>query len=76
MLSPAAEPALVQFALDLVMPPVAAGLFRLMARNWAATVQGDEISEQTKSRQKLEFWVLLIALYVLCFGITIYGLIR
>jgi hypothetical protein len=44
-----------------------------MARGWAATVQGQEIAERTKQRQKKEFWVLLNAAYLIMFGITIYA---
>ena len=44
-----------------------------MARGWAEIVQGGNVSEATQKRQKWEFWLVLIAAYLLMFGITIYG---
>jgi bacteriorhodopsin len=69
----AALPLTEQVLLDVVAPPVATCLWWLMARGWAASVQGGEVSSTTKKRQKWEFFAILIAGYLLVFGITIYG---
>lgn len=54
-----------QLLIFLLGPPVMACLFWLKARGWAETVQGSTVSETTKSRQKVEFWVLLLAMYLI-----------
>ncbi len=71
-----ALPLTQQILLDLVIPPLGAAAWSLMARGWAAIAQGGAISEQTKRRQKREFWGLLIAAYLLMFGITIYAQLK
>ncbi|MGA7244166.1 MAG: hypothetical protein WBX19_13330 [Terracidiphilus sp.] len=48
----------------LFAPPIMGCLFRLMAGGWAQTVQGGDVSSQTKDRQRFEFWLLVGALYV------------
>ena len=68
-----ALPVYQQIVLDLLVPPLGAFVWWFMARGWAATVQGGEITERTKQRQKKEFWVILIAAYLIMFGITIYA---
>jgi hypothetical protein len=73
---PGALPIHEQILLDLLIPLAGAVLWRLMARGWAGVVQGAEISEETKKRQKREFWLLLIAGYALMFGITIYAWLK
>ena len=62
-----------QILLDLLVPPVGAAVWWLMARGWAGAVQGGKTSATTKTRQKWEFWVILAIAYLLMFGITIYG---
>jgi cytochrome b561 len=64
-----------QLLYDLLFPPIGTCLWWLMARGWARAVQGGKPSETTKKRQKWEFWVVLVCLYLLMFGITIYGLL-
>ena len=68
-------PLIQQILLDVVVPPIGATFVWLRARGWATTVQGGSVSEKTKRRQKIEFWLLLFAAYVLMFGITLYGLL-
>lgn len=70
---PGALPIDEQILLDLIVPPVGSALWLMMSRGWASTVQGGTISERTKKRQKAEFWIILSAVYLLMFGITIYG---
>ncbi len=61
-----------QLLLDLLAPPVLAGLWWLGSRGWASAVQGAQVSNQTRSRQKVGFVVVVTALYLLMFGTTIY----
>jgi len=56
---PGAAPLGEQLAILIVGPPVMAGLFWLMSRGWAFSVQGGKTSEKTKGRQKIEFWMIL-----------------
>ena len=69
----AAAPLSEQILFDIVLPPIGAALWWLMSRGWAGTVQGGDVSGETKNRQKVEFVVLLVATYALMFSITIYG---
>ena len=50
-----------------------AGLVWLMSRGWARSVQGGTASQRTKNRQKIEFWIVLITMYVLGFGMALYA---
>jgi hypothetical protein len=61
-----------QFLLDLIAPPVLARLWWLGSRGWAASVQAGHVSDQTRNRQKIGFVVVLVGLYLLMFGTTIY----
>lgn len=70
---PGAAPLGEQLAILIVGPPVMAGLFWLMSRGWAFSVQGGKASERTKGRQKIEFWMILVAMYVIGFGMALYA---
>jgi len=59
----------------LLGPPIMACLWWLASRGFGAAVQGGTVSQKTKRRQKIEFWVLLGALYLLGFGIFIYSIL-
>jgi hypothetical protein len=61
-----------QFLLDLVAPPIGACLWWLGSRGWGLTVQGGRVTDQTRNRQKIGFFVLLAVLYLGMFGTTIY----
>jgi hypothetical protein len=50
-----------------------AGLVWLMSRGWAISVQGGTASEKTKDRQKIQFWVFLVIMYVVVFGMALYA---
>ena len=52
-----------------------AGLFWLKARGWAETVQGSNVSGTTKRRQRSEFWVLLLVMYLFGLGCVVYELL-
>jgi hypothetical protein len=70
---PGALPLSQIVALDVLVPPIGTCLWWLMARGWAMSVQGGNVSETTKKREKREFWLALVIAYVLGFGITIYA---
>ena len=61
-----------QYLLDLVAPPVIAGLWWLLSRGWATAVQVGNVSDRTRQRQKVEFFIVLTLLYVLMLGATTY----
>lgn len=73
MMRPGAAPLSEQLAILILGPPIMATLVWFMSRGWATTVQGNAVSETTKHRQKIEFWVLLVAMYVLGLGMAIYA---
>jgi hypothetical protein len=58
--------------IDIIAPPVTAGLWWLMARGWAIAVQQGNPSEETRGRQKMGFWAIMIMSYFLMIGATIY----
>jgi len=61
-----------QLVVGILGPPIMASLVWMMSRGWAHTVQGDLVSDETKRRQKTEFWIVLGVMYFLVFAITIY----
>jgi hypothetical protein len=70
---PGALPIPQLILLDLVAPPIIAGIWWVMSRGWAGAVQGGSTSENTKQRQAKEFWVVLTLLYLMAFGVTMYA---
>jgi len=70
---PGAAPVWEQVAIGTIGPPAIAILFLFRARGWAWTVQGGSVSERTRRRQKIEFWILLAALYVMAIGVFGYA---
>jgi hypothetical protein len=61
-----------QYLLDLVAPPVGACLWWLFSRGNALTLQGGNVSERTKKREKIGFFVVLALAYLIMFGGTTY----
>ena len=59
--------------LDLIAPPVIATVWRFKVGGWARAVQGGKVSEETRDRQRMEFWAVLILSYLVAFGVTIYA---
>jgi hypothetical protein len=59
--------------LVVVFPPIMACLTWLLARGWAMGVQGGTVSERTKRRQRLEFWGLLVAMYLMEVALLVYA---
>ena len=70
---PGAAPLGEQLAILIVGPPIMAGLVWLMSRGWAIGVQRGSASEKTRMRQKVEFWMVLIAMYVIGFAMALYA---
>ena len=73
MVRAGALPLYQQILLAIFWPPVGTGIWWLMSRGWALTVQGGVISETTKRRQKVELWAVLTIAYAISFGIVIYA---
>lgn len=48
----------------------------LLSRGWGKAVQGGTVSEKTRHRQKLEFWFLLIVMYVMSLGMVFYASLK
>jgi hypothetical protein len=48
----------------LFAPPCIACVWWLLSRGWATIVQGGSVSERTVKRQRIEFWIMLVAAYV------------
>ena len=69
---PGVLPLSQQIILDLLFPPVGAGIWWLMSTGWAMLMQGGKISDRTKIFRKRLFWALLAAAYALMFGVTFY----
>ncbi len=72
MLRPSAAPVGEQIAIFVLGPPVMASLIWLMSRGWAHTVQGEVVSDRTKHRQKMEFWIFMIVMYIFMIGVALY----
>jgi hypothetical protein len=70
---PGAAPLSEQIAILLLGPPIMSAFWWLASRNFGRIVQGGSVSARTKQRQKKEFWVLLVGLYLLGFGIILYA---
>jgi hypothetical protein len=51
-------------------------LWWFAARGWALTVQGGTASSKTKRRQKVEFYVVLVVMYVVGLGMALYAWLR
>jgi hypothetical protein len=70
---PGALPTSQLILLDLLAPPVIAGAWWLMSGGLAGVIQGGSRSAETKARQTREFWALLILIYLMAFGVTLYA---
>jgi hypothetical protein len=58
--------------IDIFAPLVGAALWWLMARANAGAVQAGRVSNETKDRQRTEFWAILVLGYIVMFGLSIY----
>lgn len=63
-------------ALDLLFPPIGAGIWWMMSRALASVFQGGNVSERSKKLLNKGFWVVLSAAYLLMFGITVFACLR
>jgi hypothetical protein len=59
--------------LDILFPPVGAALVWLISRRGADLFQGGNPSKRSLAGLKRSFWVQLIFVYCLMFGITGYA---
>ena len=73
---PGAAPLGEQIAILILGPPIMATLIWFMSRGWVTSIQGGVASDKTKRRQKVEFWVVLVAMYFLGFGMALYAWLR
>lgn len=51
-------------------------LWWLASRGWATAIQGGTVSDKTKRRQKIEFYIVLIAMYAVGFGMALYAWLK
>jgi hypothetical protein len=70
---PGALPTSQLILLDILAPPIIAGAWWLMSGGLAGVIQGGSRSSETKARQTREFWILLILIYLMAIGVTIYA---
>jgi len=61
-----------QYLLDLIAPPVGASIWWLFSRGTATAIQGGTVSERTRKRERIGFFVVLVLAYLLMFGGTTY----
>ena len=73
---PHAAPLWEQTLIFVLGPPIGACLWWIMSRGWASSVQGGNVSEQTKRRQKKEFWVVLLGCYLIATLEILYAWLR
>ena len=73
MIRPGAAPLWNQLVTDLLAPPVLAVLWWILSRGWAASVQGGSISQTTRRRQAVGFWLVLALAFAAMISVTLYG---
>jgi hypothetical protein len=66
-------PIIQQFMVVLFGLPVMAILWWGASRGLGRAVQGGSVSGRTKLRQRKEFWMLLVVMYVLGFGVMLFS---
>lgn len=76
MATSTALPAGQLIVLLLLVPPVGACVWRLMARGWAMTVQGGRASERVKRWERIEFRWLIVGLYAIGIVIVIVAFVK
>jgi hypothetical protein len=64
-----------QILVDLGAPPVIAGIFWLMARGWVLLIGPSNMITLTKPKLGIEFRIVLVLLYLVVFGETLYRLL-
>jgi len=52
----------------IIFPWVGTLIWLLLSQGWARTVQGGEISRQTRKRQRIGFWVVVTMAYFAMFA--------
>ena len=64
-----------QILVDVGAPPVIAGIFWLMARGWVLLIGPSNMTTLTKPKLRIEFRIVLVLLYLVVFGETLYRLL-
>ena len=62
-----------QILVLICMPPCLSCLCWMMMRGKATSIQGNDVSVETKDRQRFEFWTLLAVLYLGALFLFVYG---
>lgn len=70
-----ASPIAFRILLIVLGPPVMALMISFLSRGWAAILQRGKVSDATRKRQGMEFWVALVAGYLIVLMIIGPGLI-
>jgi hypothetical protein len=65
-----------QFVILILGPPIMTSVWWLSARAWALSIQGESASQKTKSRQKLEFTVILVLMYAIALAFALYAWLK
>lgn len=65
-----------QLIILILGPPIMTILWWFASRGWATAVQGGAVSDKTKRRQKIEFYIVLIAMYAVGFGMVLYAWLK
>ncbi len=73
MTSDPGHPLWQQVLVLVLMPPCVSCLCWLMMRGDATSIQGSDVSAETKGRQRFEFWVLIALLYLGALFLFIYA---
>ena len=65
-----------QAAILILGPPIGTCVWWLMSRGFAEEVQEGTVSEETKSRQRSEFWIVLAIKHAISIGLVLYAWLR
>jgi hypothetical protein len=65
-----------QILFFVLAPPIMALIIRILSRGWANIAQEGNVSETTRDRQKMEFWGVLIFMYLMVGCIFLYADLR
>jgi len=68
-----AAPLWEQLTILILGPLIMTMLIWIVSRAWAMAVQGGTANDKTKRRQRVEFYVTLITMYIIGFGMAIYA---
>jgi hypothetical protein len=75
-MGPSVAPLWERIVILILGPPIMTVLWWAAARGWALTVQGGTASQKTKKRQRIEFFMILVAMYAVGLGMALYAWLR